>query len=65
MDGLLAEGVVCVEVEQPPRRSRFATLELVDECFIGRARDERSNYVRIHGIEKLIALLEKAVDVLT
>ena len=46
------------------RHSLLATSELVDECFIGRARDKCSDYIRIHDIGKLIALLGKAVDVL-
>jgi hypothetical protein len=37
----------------------------MDECFIGHARDERSNHVHSHDIRMLIALLEKAGDVLT
>jgi hypothetical protein len=36
----------------------------MDECFISRTRDEHSNHVCIHDIRKLIALLEKATDVL-
>jgi hypothetical protein len=36
----------------------------MDECFVGRARDEHSDHVRIHNIGKLIALLGKAADVL-
>jgi hypothetical protein len=63
-DGLLARGVACREVEQLPHRSRFATSKLMDECFVGRARDEHSDHVRIHNIGKLIALLGKAADVL-
>jgi hypothetical protein len=38
--------------------------ELMDECFIGRAKDECSDHVRIHDIGKLIPLHGKAVDVL-
>jgi hypothetical protein len=38
--------------------------ELVDECFIGHARDERSDHICIHDIGKLIALLGKAMDIL-
>jgi hypothetical protein len=64
MDGLLAEGVACREVEQLPCHSPFAASELVDKCFVGCARDERSDHVRIHDIRKLIALLGKATDVL-
>jgi len=45
-------------------RSLLATSELVDECFIGHARDECPDHVRVHDIGKLIALLGKAVDVL-
>ena len=64
MDGLLAGGVTCHEVEQLPRCLWFAAPELVDECFVGRAGDERSDHIRIHDIGKLVALLGKAVDVL-
>jgi hypothetical protein len=64
MDDLLTEGVACREVEQLPRHLLFAASELMDECFIGRTRDEHSNHVYIHDIRKLIALLEKATDVL-
>ena len=42
----------------------FAMSELMDECLIGCARDERSNHVRVHDIRELIALLGEAVDVL-
>ena len=52
------------EVEQLPCRPRFAASELIDGCFVGHARDERSNHARVHDIGKLIALLGKAVDVL-
>ena len=45
-------------------RSLLATSELVDECFIGHAKDECFNHVRIHGIRKLIALLGKSGGVL-
>ena len=62
-DGLLIGGVACCEVEQLPRRSWFAASELMNECFIGRARDKCSDYIRIHDIGKLIALLGKAADV--
>jgi hypothetical protein len=64
-DRLLVGGMACREVEQLPRRPRFAAFEIVDECFTGHARDERSDHVNIHDIGKLIALLGKAVDVLT
>jgi hypothetical protein len=37
----------------------------MDECFVGRAKDERSDHVRIYDIGKLVALLGKAADVLT
>jgi hypothetical protein len=37
----------------------------VDECFIGHAKDECSDHVRIHNVVKLIALLGKAADILT
>ena len=56
-DGLLAGGVACREVEQLPRRSQFAASKLVDECFVGHARYERSDHVRIYDVGKLIALL--------
>jgi hypothetical protein len=36
----------------------------MDECFVGHARDERSDHVRIHDVGKLIALLGKVADVL-
>jgi hypothetical protein len=37
--------------------------ELADECFVGHARDERSDHIRIHDIRELVALLGKATDV--
>ena len=37
---------------------------LMDECFIGHARDERPDHVHVHDIRELIALLGEAVDVL-
>ena len=43
----------------------FEASELVNECFVGRARDECSDHVRIHDIGKLIALLGKEANVLT
>jgi hypothetical protein len=46
-------------------RSQFAAFELMDEGFIGRARDERSNHVHVYDVGKLTALLGKAADVLT
>ena len=58
-NGLLTEGVACREVEQLPRRPRFAASEFVNECFVGRARDEHSDHVRIHDVGKLIVLLRK------
>jgi hypothetical protein len=64
MYGLIAGGMICCEVEQLPHHSRFAAPELVDECFVGHARDERSNHVCIHDVRKLIALLREAADVL-
>ena len=64
MNGLLAEGVACRKVEQLPHRPRFAASKLVDERFVGHAKYERFDHVRIHDIGKLIALLGKAVDVL-
>ena len=64
MDGLLTGGVACHKVKQLPRRPWFAVSKLVDECFVGHARDESSNHVHIHDIGKLIALLGRAVDVL-
>jgi hypothetical protein len=33
--------MACHEVRQLPRHPRFAAPELVDECFVGHARDER------------------------
>jgi hypothetical protein len=63
-DGLLTGGVACCEVEQLPCSPWFATSDLVDECFISHARDERSNHVRIHDIRQLVALLGKATNVL-
>ena len=64
MDGLLAGGMACRAVKQLPCHSWFAAFELMNECFIGRARDECSDHVRIHDIGKLIALLGKAMNVL-
>jgi hypothetical protein len=64
-DRLLAGGMACCEVEKLPHRPRFAAFKLVDECFTGHARDERSDHVSVHNIRKLIALLGKAMDVLT
>jgi len=64
LDGLLAGGMSCSEVEPLSCRTQFAVSELVDECFIGRARGERSYHVYIHDVGKLIALLGKAPDVL-
>ena len=64
-NGLLAEGMACCEVDQLPRRSWFVAPELMDECFVGRAKDEGSDHVCIHDVEKLIALHGKAVDVLS
>jgi hypothetical protein len=58
-DGLLAGGMACLEVEQLPHHPWLATSELMDECFTGHARDERSNHVRIRDIRMLITLLEK------
>jgi len=64
LDGLLAEGMTYHEVEHLPRRSWLAASELMDEYFIGHARDEHADHIRIHDIGKLIALLGKAADVL-
>ena len=64
LDGLLTGGIACSKVEQLPRRLQFAASELVDECFIGHAEDERSDHVRIHDVGKLVALPKKVVDVL-
>jgi hypothetical protein len=63
-DGLLVGGMACHEVEQLLRCPWFAASKLMDEFFIGRAGDERSDHVYIHDIRKLIALLGKATDVL-
>jgi hypothetical protein len=60
LDGLLARGVACHEVEQLPHCLWFAASELVDKFFISRARDECSNHIRIYDIRKLIALLGKS-----
>ena len=65
LEGFLTEGMACHEVEQLPRRPWLAMSELMDECFIGHARDECSDHIRIYDVGKLIALLRKAVDVLT
>jgi hypothetical protein len=56
--------MTCCEVEQLPCRSLFAVPKLVDECFVGRARDEHSDHVHIHDVGKLIALHGKVADVL-
>ena len=64
-DGLLTRGVPCYEVEQFPRHPQLAASEFVNECFVGHTRDECSDHVRIHDVKKLIALLGKAMDVLT
>ena len=64
MDDLLVGVMACHEVEQIPHHSWLAASELIDECFIGRARDERSDHDLVHDIRKLTALLGKAVDVL-
>ena len=64
MDRLLARGVTCQEVKQLLHHSRFAAPELMDGCFVGCARDERSDHVRIHDVRKLVVLLGKVVDVL-
>jgi hypothetical protein len=42
----------------------FAASELLDECFIGHARDEHPNHIHSDDIGKLIILLRKVVDVL-
>jgi hypothetical protein len=63
-DVLLTRGVACRKVEQLPCCPWFAASELMNECFIGHAGDECYEHVRIHDIEKLIALLGKAADVL-
>ena len=65
MDDLLVRGVACCEVEQLPCRPWFAVSELMNECFIGHAEDERSDHVRIHDVGKLNALLGEAMDILT
>jgi hypothetical protein len=62
---LLAGGMACREVEQLPHHPRLAASELMDKCFIGHAKDEHSDHVRIHDVGKLIALLGKAADILT
>ena len=48
--------MACREVEQVLRRPWLAVSELVDECFVGHARDERFDHVCIHDIGKLIAV---------
>jgi hypothetical protein len=63
-NNLLVGGMACREVEQLPRRLWFATSELLDKCYIGHARDEHPNHIRIDDIGKLIILLGKVVDVL-
>ena len=63
-NGLLTEGVACHEVEQHLRRPWFAASKFMNDCFVGRARDERSDHVCIHDIGKLIARFGKAADVL-
>ena len=65
VDSLLAGGVACCEVEQLPCSLRFAMSELMDECLIGCARDERYDHIHVHDIRQLIALLGEATDVLT
>jgi len=65
MDVLLTGGLAYCEVEQLPCHPRFVAFELMDERFVGSARDERFDHVRIHNIGKLIALLGKVADVLT
>ena len=61
---LLVRGMTCREVRKLSCHPRFAVPDLVDECFVGRAKDEGSDHVCIHDVEKLIALHGKAVDVL-
>jgi hypothetical protein len=39
--------------------------ELMNECYVGHARDERSDHIRIRDIGKLIALLRKVANALT
>ena len=55
-DDLLTRGVACHEVKQLPRHPWFAASELVNECFVGCARDEHSDHVRIHDVRKLIVV---------
>ena len=57
--------MACCEVEQLPHCPQFVASELMNKCFVGRAGDERSDHIRIHNIEKLVALLGKAANVLT
>jgi hypothetical protein len=64
MNGLLAGGMACHEVEKLLHHSHFAASEHMNKCFVGHARDERSDHVYIHDIGKLLVLLRKATDVL-
>jgi hypothetical protein len=61
----LLRGVTRRKVEQFPRRLRLVASKLMHEGLVGCARDERSDHIRIDDVGKLIALLEKAADVLT
>ena len=56
-DSLLTGGMACSEIEQLPRCPRFVVPELMDESFIGRARDKFSNHIHVYDVGKLIALL--------
>ena len=64
LDGLLAGGMACCEVEQLSHCSWFVASKLVDKGLIDHARDECSDDVCIYDVDKLIALLGKAANVL-
>jgi hypothetical protein len=64
LNGLLSRSVTGHEVEQLPCCSQLVVPKLMDEGLDGGPRNERPDYIGVHDVGELIALLGEAADVL-
>ena len=64
LDGLLASGILCGDVQDLPHHVRGLTAERVDERLAGCATNEGVDHVSIDDVGELIALLGEALNVL-
>ena len=64
LDGLLASGILCGDVQDLPHHVRGLAAECVDERLAGCAANEGVDHVGVGDVWELIALLGEALNVL-